>query len=143
MALLSACACACLQVGPKVLLRWFGHFAMLAAYTLGHHLLKPLRHISSSYTWCRLLDALKYGSSSDYRYSSSSSDVVLAGVASSGSGSKVVAPQEARVGADASRAAPVGAVANNIVPAVPSGIWGQHEVVHSNKSSQQQQPSAA
>lgn len=117
---------------------------MLAAYTLVHHLLKPLRHISSSYTWCRLLDALKYGSSSDYRYSSSTSDDVLAGVASSGSGSKVVAPQEARVGADASRVvAPVGAVANNIVPAVPYGIWGQHEVVHSNKGSQQQQPSAA
>jgi hypothetical protein len=125
---------------------------MLAAYTFGHHLLRPLRAISSSYTWCRLLDALKYGSSSDYRYSSSSSsssssDGVLAGVV--GSGSKVVVPEDARAVGAVERAsrvvAPVGgSVANNIVPGVPSGIWGQHEVVHSNKSSQQQQqPSAA
>jgi hypothetical protein len=57
-----------LQIGPKMLFGWFGHFAALAAYTLGHLLLSPLRRFSSSYTLHRLLDALKYGSASDYHY---------------------------------------------------------------------------
>uniref|UniRef100_A0A383W650 Uncharacterized protein n=1 Tax=Tetradesmus obliquus TaxID=3088 RepID=A0A383W650_TETOB len=60
-----------LQIGPKMLFGWFGHFAALAAYSLGHVLLSPLRRCSSSYTWHRLLDALQYGSASDYHYAPS------------------------------------------------------------------------
>lgn len=60
-----------MQIGPKMLFGWFGHFAALAAYSLGHVLLSPLRRCSSSYTWHRLLDALQYGSASDYHYAPS------------------------------------------------------------------------
>jgi F0F1-type ATP synthase membrane subunit c/vacuolar-type H+-ATPase subunit K len=60
-----------LQIGPKMLFGWFGHFAALAAYTVGHLLLSPLRRFSSSYTLHRLLDALQYGSASDYHYAPS------------------------------------------------------------------------
>lgn len=56
-----------LQVGPKVLFGWFGHFAMLVVYTFGYNLLKPFKRVfAGSYTFQRLLDALKYGSGSDY-----------------------------------------------------------------------------
>lgn len=58
----------CLQVGAKVLLGWFVHFTMLAAYSLGHLLLSPLRRHTRSYTFHRLCDALQYGSGSDYHY---------------------------------------------------------------------------
>eukprot|EP00882_Tetradesmus_deserticola_P021171 GHRQ01022918.1.p3 GENE.GHRQ01022918.1~~GHRQ01022918.1.p3 ORF type:complete len:144 (+),score=47.51 GHRQ01022918.1:554-985(+) len=51
-----------------MLLGWFGHFAALAAYSVGHMLLSPLRRFSHSYTLHRLLDALRYGSASDYCY---------------------------------------------------------------------------
>jgi hypothetical protein len=54
-----------------MLFGWFGHFAALAAYTVGHILLSPLRRFTRSYTLHRLLDALQYGSASDYHYAPS------------------------------------------------------------------------
>jgi hypothetical protein len=54
-----------------MLFGWFGHFAALAAYTAGHILLSPLRRFTRSYTLHRLLDALQYGSASDYHYAPS------------------------------------------------------------------------
>lgn len=61
----------CSQVGPKVLFGWFGHFAALTAYTLAHWILSPFRSLTRNYTIHRILDLLKYGSSSDYTYQAS------------------------------------------------------------------------
>jgi hypothetical protein len=70
-------------VGPKVLLGWFGHFAALAAFTLAYHALRPLQRLlpglRRSYTYQRLLDALRYGSGSDYRQFSSAGEVSAVG----------------------------------------------------------------
>jgi hypothetical protein len=112
------------QVGPKVLLGWFGHFAMLAAYTVAYHALRPLKHFIRHYTFRRLLDALQYGSSSDYHYStappvradSSSKGAVAVDGSSGGSSSAVGSTQ----GVESRRKE---VVANNIVPgphAVPT-----------------------
>jgi hypothetical protein len=55
------------QLGPRLLLSWAGHFAALAAYTLGHVLLSPLRPLAArSWHLRRLLDALEYGSGCDH-----------------------------------------------------------------------------
>jgi hypothetical protein len=145
------------QVGPKVLLGWFGHFAMLTAYTLAYHMLRPFKHISSSYRFQRLLDALKYGSSSDYHYSSAAA--VNRGASSSSSGGGAVGNdgqvQQQRKMEEAGVVAQPGVVgggkvngvrqrregvANNILPAVPPS-WVQHEVVQQHIH--QQQPSGA
>ncbi|KAI3432283.1 hypothetical protein D9Q98_003843 [Chlorella vulgaris] len=59
------CICRVLvQLGPLLLLRWTGHFLALAAYTLGHTLLSPLRPLLGARSWRfrRLLDALEWGS---------------------------------------------------------------------------------
>lgn len=130
--------CGSLQVGPKVLLGWFGHFAMLAAYTAAYHVLRPLKQLSSSYTFRRLLDALQYGSSSDYHYSTAppvrvdrhaAAAVERDGSSDAGSsssnGDKPVVERRRRE-----------AVANNIVPGVPAAAVVQQQ-------QQQQQPSAA
>lgn len=61
----------CLQVGPKVLFGWFGHFAALIVYTVAYWILSPLRRFTRNYTVHRVLDLLKYGSSSDYTYHAS------------------------------------------------------------------------
>lgn len=57
-----------LQVGPQTLASWFGHYFSLIAFTLGHAVLSPLRSVIPDYTFHRLLDALQYGSGSDYHY---------------------------------------------------------------------------
>jgi len=126
---------------------------MLTLYTLGYHLLKPLRHISSSYTFQRLLDALKYGSSSDYSYqhapatsttttaSHTSSDVGHgsheAPVAQPAAVEELGLGEAAGVGGEgrgAGRASSghglrqrQGALVNNIVPGVPA-VWGPQQV---------------
>lgn len=62
---------AVLQVGPKVLFGWFGHFAALTAYTLAHWVVSPFKRFTKTYTLHRILDILKCGSSSDYTYQTS------------------------------------------------------------------------
>ncbi|GLC52765.1 hypothetical protein PLESTB_000665700 [Pleodorina starrii] len=57
-----------LQVGPRTLLSWFAHYTALLAYTLAYAVLRPLRQVVPYYGFQRLLDALEYGSGSDYRY---------------------------------------------------------------------------
>ncbi|GFR41663.1 hypothetical protein Agub_g2405, partial [Astrephomene gubernaculifera] len=57
-----------LQVGPRTLFSWFGHYAALLAYTLSYAVLRPFRRFVPYYGFQRLLDALEYGSGSDYRY---------------------------------------------------------------------------
>jgi len=39
-----------LQVGPRVLVGWFGHFAALTAYSVAHHLLRPVRTLTKNFT---------------------------------------------------------------------------------------------
>lgn len=56
------------QVGPRVLIGWFLHYAALGLYTLLHTLLGPFKPLVRSYHLRRLLDAFKYGSASDYEY---------------------------------------------------------------------------
>ncbi len=56
------------QVGGKTLVRWFGHYGALLAYSLAYALLRPLRPVVPGYGFQRLLDALEYGSGSDYRW---------------------------------------------------------------------------
>ncbi|KAG2488611.1 hypothetical protein HYH03_012928 [Edaphochlamys debaryana] len=56
------------QVGTPTLVRWFGHYFALIAYTLSYNMLKPLRDVIPSFDFQRLLDTLEYGSGSDYRY---------------------------------------------------------------------------
>eukprot|EP00775_Hariotina_reticulata_P005190 gene5190-5428_t len=79
------------KVGPRVLLGWFGHFAALTAYTLAHHLLRPLRTFTQNFTMHRVLDALEYGSSSDYKYTTaqpvSKGEAIAAAAAAEGRGS--------------------------------------------------------
>lgn len=55
------------QVGGKTLVSWFGHYGALLAYSLAYTLLRPFRPLVPGYTFQRLLDALEYGSGSDYR----------------------------------------------------------------------------
>jgi hypothetical protein len=134
-----------------VLLGWFGHFAMLALYTGAYHILRPFKHLSKSYTFQRLLDALQFGSSSDYHYAAAppvkssthrssstsqepahvdaESDMKRSDHAAAGVG------QDARAGSRERKQA----VANNIV-AGPAVNWGQHEMV---ELQQQQLPNAA
>lgn len=139
------------QVGPKVLLGWFGHFAMLTLYTLGYHLSRPFRHVSNNYTLQRVFDALQYGSSSDYRYSAAPivNKASPSATTTTTSSSKDRLPEQelvqqqqpsAGVGADTQHVRSrgktrQGAAANNIVPAVPAA-WAAQVTV-------QQQPNAA
>jgi hypothetical protein len=142
-----------LQVGPKVLLGWFGHFAMLALYTAAYHILRPFKHLSNSYTFQRLLDALQFGSSSDYHYAAAP-PVKSRASSSMNGGSKEVPPVAVEsdmqrkehaatgVGQDAYAGSRQGkqTVANNIV-AGPAVHWGLHEAVVQQQ--QQQLPNAA
>lgn len=136
-----------------MLLGWFGHFAMLALYTAAYHILRPFKQVSRSYTFQRLLDALQFGSSSDYHYAAAPP------VKSSTHNSSSASQESAPVDADCDRvmkgsghaAACVGqdahagsrerkqAVANNIVTG-PAMHWGQQEAV---ELQQQQLPNAA
>lgn len=57
------------QVGPSVFFSWFRHFASLVAYTLLYNASTPVWGVlEGSYEGRRLLDAWKWGSSSDYVY---------------------------------------------------------------------------
>lgn len=57
------------QVGPAVFFAWFRHFAALITYTVLYNASGPFRGVlDSSYEGRRLLDAWKWGSSSDYVY---------------------------------------------------------------------------
>lgn len=57
------------QIGPKVLLGWFAHYAMLGVYTVLHHTLgKLITAHSKNFRLRRLAQAWCYGSSSDYVY---------------------------------------------------------------------------
>lgn len=127
---------------------------MLTAYTLAYHLLRPFKHISSSYKFQRLLDALKYGSSSDYQYSStapvgsSNTRSTTTSTSDVGQVQQQQEKEEERVVVEPSVGGARGngvrrrreGVANNILPAVPPS-WAQHEVVQQH--SHQQQPNAA
>lgn len=57
------------QVGPSVFFSWFRHFAALVAYTLLYNASAPVKGLlERSYEGRRMLDAWKWGSSSDYVY---------------------------------------------------------------------------
>lgn len=72
------------QVGPGMILGWFKHYVALAAYTVMFWALRPLRGVIKAYAFQRLVDALEYGSSSDYRYAPPA-----AGEAAAASGARV------------------------------------------------------
>jgi len=55
------------QVGPRLVLKWCGHYAALAAFTIGYLLLRPFRGLFKGFAFQRLLDTLEYGSGLDYR----------------------------------------------------------------------------
>ncbi|GIL61770.1 hypothetical protein Vafri_16159, partial [Volvox africanus] len=57
-----------LQVGPQTLVGWFVHYTALLAFSLTYQVLRPMRQFVPYYTFQRLVDALEYGSGSDYRY---------------------------------------------------------------------------
>jgi F0F1-type ATP synthase membrane subunit c/vacuolar-type H+-ATPase subunit K len=96
-----------------MLFGWFGHFAALAAYTVGHTLLSPLRRFTRSYTLHRLLDALQYGSASDYHYAPSAAvskaeaAALNAKLAAGVAGLAADAPGDADAGASGKRSAAV------------------------------------
>lgn len=54
------------QVGPALVAGWFRHYFALLAYTLAHAVLAPLKRWVPSFRFRRLVDALKWGSGSDY-----------------------------------------------------------------------------
>lgn len=56
------------HVGPAVVAGWCKHYAMLTLYTFLHAVLSPLGGIVRSFRFQRFLEALKYGSASDYKY---------------------------------------------------------------------------
>lgn len=57
------------QVGPGVFFSWFKHFAALITYTVLYNASTPVRGVlEGSYEGRRMLDAWKWGSSSDYEY---------------------------------------------------------------------------
>jgi hypothetical protein len=56
------------QVGPGALASWFTHFVALTLYTLAYWVLRPLKRFSRSYAFRRMVDALRWGSGSDYTY---------------------------------------------------------------------------
>jgi hypothetical protein len=59
------------QLGPRLLLRWMAHYAALVVYTVAHHVVgRPLRALARGrgYRLQRWLDALEYGSASDYKF---------------------------------------------------------------------------
>lgn len=56
------------QVGPWMIVSWFGHFMALASYALLFKILRPLRSVIKAYAFQRFLDALECGSASDYQY---------------------------------------------------------------------------
>ncbi|KAG2452103.1 hypothetical protein HYH02_003137 [Chlamydomonas schloesseri] len=85
-----------MQVGPKTLVAWFAHYFALVAYSLGHVLLSPLRGVIPSYTFQRMLDALEYGSGSDYRYHAPAGPAAGAAV-SAGAGGALPAALSAAV----------------------------------------------
>jgi len=60
------------QTGPKLILGWFRHWISLLVASALFILLKPLKTVVKNYTFQRLLDALEYGTASDYEYRASS-----------------------------------------------------------------------
>ncbi|KAL4539049.1 hypothetical protein Ndes2526B_g02686 [Nannochloris sp. 'desiccata'] len=60
------------QTGPMLILGWFRHFISLVVASALFILLKPLKTVVKNYTFQRLLDALEYGTASDYEYRASS-----------------------------------------------------------------------
>lgn len=56
------------QTGPMLILGWFRHFFSLLAGSLLYVFLKPLRTVVTNYTFQRFLDALEYGTASDFEY---------------------------------------------------------------------------
>ena len=60
------------QTGPMLILGWFRHFFSLLAASALFIALKPLQAVIKNYTFQRFLDALEYGSASDYEYRASS-----------------------------------------------------------------------
>ncbi len=73
------------QTGPMLILGWFRHFFSLLAATAIFVLLKPMRAVVKNYTFQRFLDALEYGTASDYEYRASSpvTEEDIAGVSNS------------------------------------------------------------
>lgn len=57
------------QVGPRLMLRWMGHFMALALYSIGFLVLRPLAQTGIVRLYCfqRMLEALRYGSGLDFK----------------------------------------------------------------------------
>jgi len=53
------------QVGPLLLLKWFGHFFALVAYSILHIILIPFRRLFRGYIFNRMCDAFEWGSGLD------------------------------------------------------------------------------
>lgn len=132
------------QVGPKTLVSWFAHYFALVAYSLGHVLLSPLRGVVPSYSFQRMLDALEYGSGSDYRYHAPAGPAAGAAV-SAGRGAPVAAALSA-----AARSIDGGAATESMDggdggdAAGEAGAAGKSEggSVKGRKAPKQQQPAA-
>ncbi|PNW84115.1 hypothetical protein CHLRE_04g221550v5 [Chlamydomonas reinhardtii] len=133
-----------MQVGPKTLVSWFAHYFALVAYSLGHVLLSPLRGVVPSYSFQRMLDALEYGSGSDYRYHAPAGPAAGAAV-SAGRGAPVAAALSA-----AARSIDGGAATESMDggdggdAAGEAGAAGKSEggSVKGRKAPKQQQPAA-
>ena len=54
-----------LQVGPRVLLKWFQHYWALAAYSVLFLVGRPLRKLFKGFSFARLLDAWRFGAGLD------------------------------------------------------------------------------
>jgi lycopene cyclase CruP len=60
------------QTGPMLILGWFRHFFSLLTASVLFVMLKPFKAVIKNYTFQRFLDALEYGTASDYEYRASS-----------------------------------------------------------------------
>jgi lycopene cyclase CruP len=60
------------QTGPMLILGWFRHFFSLLVASALFIVLKPLKAVVKNYTFQRFLDALEYGTASDYEYRATS-----------------------------------------------------------------------
>ena len=67
------------QVGPWMILKWFAHFFALLSAAVLFLVLRPLRSKISNFSFQRFLDALEYGSASDYEYRAGKCVYVRAG----------------------------------------------------------------
>lgn len=142
------------HVGPAVVLSWCAHYAMLLLYTAAHAVLSPLlgRWAASAGPrafWVRrLLEALKYGSASDYVYHAAagvpSAGACGAPPAAAAPGAPAAPAPAAAAPATTAAACPAAAAAAQLtMPAPAAAATATGQAVAAAASGQKQGPVAS